>query len=163
MSALFVAADFLNEFEPPELAEDALFFVVAHSELQTDDEGDDVMVWVEDRTRVTDSPIIAAAWALVLTGVSDDGRNPDPLARITAFAVDPIDAIEYEDQLLPGESVAMYVTMDAEFIAPHDPEFEELDSECAAWLEIIKLFGNGPDADDADDAEDETAEAAPEA
>ena len=56
--------------------------------------------------------MLAVAWALLLTGVADDGSNPLPLARVRAFAVDPQEHAEADLDELPGERVVLYVESD---------------------------------------------------
>ena len=93
---VLITSEFLTEYQPPDLGEDANFFVVARTEGFGEDEGNGGSAlgvgWIEDRTRVTDSAVLAVAWALLLTGVADDGSNPLPLARVRAFARRPAGA-----------------------------------------------------------------------
>lgn len=142
MTPLFISSEFLTAFRPPPLAKDARYFALAHSDYFGDDDEDGRVGWIEDRTRVTDSPAIAVAWALVLTGVADDGSNPMPLARIKAFSVDPMDAMADEEGDLPGEHVVLYVTDGGEVLSPSDPEFKAIDAKTAEWSEIIKFLDN---------------------
>jgi hypothetical protein len=141
MPPLFISSEFLATFRPPPLAEDAHYFAVAHSDYFGDNE-DGRVGWIEDRTRVTDSPAIAVAWALALTGVADDGSNPLPLARIKAFSVNPIDAISDEEGDLPGEQIVIYVTDEGEVLSQSDPEFKAIDAKTMEWSEIIKFLDN---------------------
>jgi len=140
MPALFVSGDFLTGFEPPELEDDAKFFAVAYSENAVDDIEVDEIGWIEDRTRITDDIVVAALWAIMLTGVSDDGSNAQPLARVTAFAVDPIDADSDVEEPLPGERVVLYVTGDGHFVTTGTEDFAELHADVGAWDEVIKTF-----------------------
>jgi hypothetical protein len=118
MAPLLISSEFIASFRPPTLADDARYFAVAHSDSFGNDDEDCRVGWIEDRTRVTDSPVIAAAWALMLTGVADDGSNPLPLARIKAFSVNPIDSTSDKEDDLPGEHVVMYVTDEGEVLSP---------------------------------------------
>jgi len=138
MTPLFISSEFLTSFQPPPLAREANYLVVAYSENFGDDSEADQIGWFEDRTRVTDSPVIAVTWALALTGIADDGSNSLPLARIKAFSVDPMENAGDEDGDLPGEHVAMYVTVEGEILSPSDTGFKEVDAEVAEWPEIIK-------------------------
>lgn len=142
MASLFISSEFLTIFRPPPLAEDAHYFALAYSDYFCNEDEDGRVGWIEDRTRVTDSPAIAVAWALALTGVADDGSNPLPLARIKAFSVNPIDAMSDEEGDLPGEHVVMYVTVEGEVLPPSDPEFKAIDAKTAEWSEIIKFLDN---------------------
>jgi len=140
MPALFVSGDFMTGFEPPELEDDATFFAVAYSENAVDDIEVDEVGWIEDRTRVTDNVVVAALWAIMLTGVSDDGSNPYPLARITSFAVDPIEANSDVEEPLPGERVVLYVTGDGHFVNAGTEDFASLHADVEPWDEVIKTF-----------------------
>ena len=77
---MLITSEFLTDYEPPDLGPDANFFVVARTEGFGDEDenggGALGVGWIEDRTRVTDSAVLAVAWALLLTGVADDGSNP---------------------------------------------------------------------------------------
>lgn len=143
MAALFVADEFLTEFEPPPLGHDARFFVIARNGRIRDE--DDHQDWFEDRTRVTNSITIAALWALALSGDADDGSNPKPLARVTAFAVDPLEARENDAGELEGEQVVLYVSADGEVLAKGTEAFASLHSAVREWPEIIKSFVEASD------------------
>lgn len=151
MPALFVSGDFMTGFEPPELEDDANFFAVAYSENAVDDIEVDEVGWIEDRTRITDSVVVAALWAVLLTGIADDGSNPYPIARITSFAVDPIEADSDSEEPLPGERVVLYVTADGHFVTAGDDEFAALHADVEAWDEVIKTFDGDLDDVESDD------------
>ena len=106
---MLITSEFLTDYQPPDLGADANFFVVARTEGFGEEGGNGGTAlgvgWIEDRTRVTDSAVLAVAWALLLTGVADDGSNPLPLARVRAFAADPSEHADAELDALPGERV----------------------------------------------------------
>jgi hypothetical protein len=149
---MLITSEFLTEYQPPDLGEDANFFVVARTEGFGDDDengGGSIGVgWIEDRTRVTDSAVLAVAWALLLTGVADDGSNPLPLARIRAFAVDPQEHADADLDQLEGERVVLYVESDGTILEADDDEFVAYERQTGDWSEIVKVFF--------DDDEDET-------
>jgi hypothetical protein len=145
---MLISAEFLTDYEPPDLGEDAGFFVVARTEAFGDDDGHGGTGWIEDRTRVTDSAVLAVAWALMLTGVADDGTNPLPLARVRAFAVDPSEHADAALDELPGERVVLYVEADGTILSRDDDEFADLDAETGQWSEIVKIFADEDDEDE---------------
>ena len=141
---MLITSEFLTEYQPPDLGEDANFFVVARTEGFGDDEGNGGgsigVGWIEDRTRVTDSAVLAVAWAILLTGVADDGSNPLPIARIRAFAVDPQEHADADLDQLPGERVVLYVETDGTIIEADEAEFAALEKQTGEWSEIVKVF-----------------------
>jgi hypothetical protein len=142
---MLITTEFLTECEPPDLGEEANFFVVA----RTESFGDDGVGWIEDRTRVTDSPVLAVAWALLLTGVADDGANPLPIARVRTFAVDPQEHADADLDQLPGERIVLYVETDGTILTREDEEFTTLDERTGDWGEIVKIYSDeGEDEDD---------------
>ncbi len=143
MPALFVADEFLTEFEPPPLGDDARFFVITRNG-RIRDEGDH-QDWFEDRTRVTNSITIATLWALALSGDADDGSNPQPLARVTAFAVDPLEARENDVGELEGDHVVLYVSADGNILVKGTEAFDSLHSAAREWPEIIKSYAETHD------------------
>jgi hypothetical protein len=150
---MLITSEFLTDYEPPDLGEDANFFVVARTEsfgADEDGNGDGGSVgWIEDRTRVTDSPVLAVAWALLLTGVADDGANPLPVARVRAFAVDPTEHADAELDDLPGERVVLYVETDGTILSRADgEEFTSLDTRTGDWSEIVKIYSEDGDEDE---------------
>ena len=98
--------------------------------------------WIEDRTRVTDSAVLAVAWALLLTGVADDGSNPLPLARVRTFAVDPQEHAEADLDQLEGERVVLYVESDGTILDASDPEFADYERETGEWSELVKIYSD---------------------
>ena len=64
--------------------------------------------------------MLAVAWALLLTGVADDGSNPLPIARIRTFAVDPQEHADADLDQLAGERVVLYVETDGTIIEADD-------------------------------------------
>jgi len=143
---MLITPEFLSEYEPPDLGPDANFFVVARTEGfgEDDDNGGSAagVGWIEDRTRVTSSPVLAVAWALVLTGVADDGSNPLPLARVRAFAVDPSEHADAELDGLPGERVVLYVETDGTILSAADEEFADYEARTGEWSEIVKIYSD---------------------
>jgi hypothetical protein len=142
MPGILLTRGFLDDYEPPDLPDGFDFFTVAHSELlDPDAEGDDVELgWIEDRTRVTDDPAIAFAWAVLLAGMVDDGDNPQPLARVTAYPLDPLDVADWEDAG-PAEHVVVYVTEAGESLTPGDDgEGDALHAQVADWPELHKTL-----------------------
>lgn len=138
MSGITISREFLDAYEPPEVPDGFTFFTVAMSEVLGGDEG---AGWVEDRTRVTTDPAIAFAWAVLLAGMADDGENPQPLARVTAFAVDPLDVTDWEEDA-PAEHVTVFVDADGVALLPGDEdEGDALLAEIADWPEVYKTFG----------------------
>jgi hypothetical protein len=141
---MLITSEFLTEYQPPDLGEDANFFVVARTEGFGDDDGNGGgsmgVGWIEDRTRVTDSAVLAVAWAILLTGVADDGSNPLPIARIRAFAVDPQEHADADLDQLPGERVVLYVETDGTIIEADEAEFAALEKQTGEWSEIVKVF-----------------------
>ena len=104
--------------------------------------------WIEDRTRVTSSAVLAVAWALLLTGVADDGSNPMPLARVRAFAVDPQEHAEAELDQLPGERVVLYVESDGTILdAADDGVRRNTSSATGEWSEVVKIYSDEEDDD----------------
>jgi hypothetical protein len=150
---MLITTEFLTEFEPPDLGEEANFFVVARTESfgGDDDNGGGPVGWIEDRTRVTDSPVLAVAWALLLTGVADDGSNPLPIARVRTFAVDPQEHADADLDQLPGERIVLYVETDGTILTRDDEEFAALDERTGDWGEIVKIYSD--DDEDEDDVE----------
>ena len=143
---MLISAEFLTDYEPPDLGGDARFFVVARTESFGDD-GDGGgsggrVGWIEDRTRITDSAVLAVAWALLLTGVADDGINPLPIARVRAFAVDPSDHADAELDELPGERIVLYVETDGSIFSRDEEEFVALDERTSEWSEIVKIYSD---------------------
>jgi hypothetical protein len=162
---MLITTEFPTEFEPPDLGDEANFFVVARTESfgGDDDErsggeppGRDrsggPVGWIEDRTRVTDSPVLAVAWALLLTGVADDGANPLPIARVRTFAVDPQEHADADLDQLPGERIVLYVETDGTILTREDEEFTALDERTGDWGEIVKIYSDDED-EDSDDVE----------
>jgi hypothetical protein len=140
---MLITSEFLTDFQPPDLGGDANFFVVARTEAFGDDDGGGPIGWIEDRTRVTDSAVLAVAWALLLTGVADDGSNPLPLARVRAFAVDPSEHAEADLDDLPGERVVLYAETDGTIISRADEEdFAALEERTGEWSEIVKIYSD---------------------
>jgi hypothetical protein len=143
---VLITSEFLTQYEPPDLGPDANFFVVARTEGFGEDEengGSALGVgWIEDRTRVTDSAVLAVAWALLLTGVADDGSNPLPLARVRAFAVDPSEHADAELDALPGERVVLYVESDGTILDASDAEFGDYEQRTGEWSEIVKIYSD---------------------
>jgi hypothetical protein len=141
-----ITSEFLTEYEPPDLGPDARFFVVARTEGFGGDDGNGGSAigvgWIEDRTRVTDSATLAVAWALLLTGVADDGSNPLPLARVRAFAVDPQEHADADLDQLPGERVVLYVETDGTILDPSDDEFAGYERRTGEWSEIVKIYSD---------------------
>ena len=141
---MLITSEFLTEYQPPDLGEDANFFVVARTEGFGDDDGNGGgsmgVGWIEDRTRVTDSAVLAVAWAILLTGVADDGSNPLPIARIRTFAVDPQEHADADLDQLPGERVVLYVETDGTIIEADEEEFAALEKQTGEWSEIVKVF-----------------------
>jgi len=149
---VLITSEFLTDYEPPDLGADANFFVVARTEgFGEDDEngGEALGVgWIEDRTRVTSSPVLAVAWALLLTGVADDGSNPWPLARVRAFKVDPSDHAEANLDDLPGERVVLYVESDGAILSAADEEFADYEQRTGDWSEIVKIYSDEEEAEE---------------
>jgi hypothetical protein len=141
---VLITSEFLTEYRPPDLGEDANFFVVARTEGFGEDEGNGGSAlgvgWIEDRTRVTDSAVLAVAWALLLTGVADDGSNPLPLARVRAFAVNPQEHAEADLDQLEGERVVLYVESDGTILDRGDDEFADYERQTGEWSEIVKIY-----------------------
>ncbi len=141
---MLITSEFLTEYQPPDLGENARFFVVARTEGFGEDDGNGGAAlgvgWIEDRTRVTDSAVLAIAWAFLLTGVADDGSNPLPIARIRAFAVDPQEHADADLDQLPGERVVLYVETDGTIIEADEAEFAALEKQTGEWSEIVKVF-----------------------
>ncbi len=150
---MLITTEFLTEFEPPDLGPDANFFVVARTESfgDEDENGGGPVGWIEDRTRITDSPVLAVAWALLLTGVADDGSNPLPIARVRTFAVDPQEHADADLDQLPGERIVLYVETDGTILTRDDEEFAALDERTGDWGEIVKIYSD--DDEDEDDVE----------
>jgi hypothetical protein len=150
---MLITSEFLTEYQPPDLGEDANFFVVARTEGFGDDDGNGGgsigVGWIEDRTRVTDSAVLAIAWAFLLTGVADDGSNPLPLARIRAFAVDPQEHADADLDQLPGERVVLYVETDGTILEVDDDEFAAYEKQTGDWSEIVKVFYDEDEDEDA--------------
>ncbi len=142
MPGILLTRGFLDDYEPPEIPEGFDYFTVAHSELvDPETEGEEVELgWIEDRTRVTTDPAIAFAWAVLLAGMVDDGDNPQPLARVTAYLVDPIEVTDWEDEP-PEEHVVVYVAETGESIVPGDDgEGDALHAAVAEWPELHKTL-----------------------
>ena len=141
---MLITSEFLTEYQPPDMGEDANFFVVARTEGFGEDDGNGGgsmgVGWIEDRTRVTDSAVLAVAWAFLLTGVADDGSNPLPIARVRAFAVDPQEHADADLDQLPGERVVLYVETDGTIIEADEAEFAALEKQTGEWSEIVKVF-----------------------
>jgi hypothetical protein len=157
---VLITSEFLTDYEPPDLGPDASFFVVARTEGFGEEEdersGDEPagrgsggsaigVGWIEDRTRVTDSAVLAVAWALLLTGVADDGSNPWPLARVRAFAVDPSDHAEANLDDLPGERIVLYVESDGTILSAADEEFADYEQRTGGWSEVVKIYSEEED------------------
>jgi len=146
---MLITSEFLTEYEPPDLGPDANFFVVARTEGFGEDEGNGGaslgVGWIEDRTRVTDSAVLAVAWALLLTGVADDGSNPLPIARVRTFAVDPSEHAEADLDQLPGERVVLYVETDGTILEAADEDFAALEKQTGEWSEIVKIYSDEDD------------------
>jgi hypothetical protein len=143
---VLITSEFLTEYHPPDLGADASFFVVARTEgFGEEDNGGSALGdgWIEDRTRVTDSAVLAVAWALLLTGVADDGSNPLPLARVRAFAVNPQEHAEADLGQLEGERVVLYVESDGTILDASDPEFADYELQTGEWSEIVKIYSDG--------------------
>jgi hypothetical protein len=149
---MLITSEFLTEYQPPDLGEDANFFVVARTEGFGDDDdngsGSMGVGWIEDRTRITTSSVLAVAWALLLTGVADDGSNPLPIARIRAFAVDPQEHAEADLDQLPGERVVLYVETDGTILEADDEQFAAYERQTGDWSEIVKIYSDDEDDDD---------------
>jgi hypothetical protein len=149
---VLITSEFLTEYQPPDLGPDANFFVVARTEGFGEDDGNGGgplgVGWIEDRTRVTSSAVLAVAWALLLTGVADDGTNPIPLARIRAFAVDPQEHAQAELDQLPGERVVLYVESDGAILDASDEEFAEYQKREGDWSELVKIYSDEGDEDE---------------
>ena len=143
---MLITSEFLTEYQPPDLGENASFFVVARTEGFGEDDGNGGsglrVGWIEDRTRVTDSAVLAVAWALLLTGVADDGSNPLPLARVRTFAVDPQEHAEADLDQLEGERVVLYVESDGTILDASDPEFADYERETGEWSELVKIYSD---------------------
>jgi hypothetical protein len=140
---MLITSEFLTEYEPPDLGPDASFFVVARTESFGDEgNGGGPVGWIEDRTRVTDSAVLAVAWALLLTGVADDGSNPLPLARVRAFAVDPSEHADADLDQLPGERVVLYVEPDGTILDAGHEDFAALEQRTGDWSEIVKIYSD---------------------
>ena len=149
---MLITSEFLTEYQPPDLGPDANFFVVARTEGFGEDDGNGGgtmgVGWIEDRTRVTDSAVLAVAWALLLTGVADDGSNPLPLARIRAFAVDPQEHAQADLDQLPGERVVLYVESDGSILEAGEDEFADYERQTGEWSEIVKIYSDDEDEDE---------------
>jgi hypothetical protein len=147
---VIVTSEFLTDYEPPDLGADANFFVVARTEGFGEEEGNGGTAlgvgWVEDRTRITDSAVLAVAWALLLTGVADDGANPWPLARVRAFAVDPSEHAEANLDDLPGERVVLFVESDGTILSAADEEFADYERRTGDWSEVVKIYSEEDEA-----------------
>jgi len=148
---VLITSEFLTEYQPPDLGPDANFFVVARTEGFGDDDGNGGAAlgvgWIEDRTRVTSSAVLAVAWALLLTGVADDGSNPIPLARVRAFAVDPQEHAQAELDQLPGERVVLYVESDGTILDASDADFAQYEQRGGEWSEVVKIYSDEEDDD----------------
>jgi hypothetical protein len=146
---VLITSEFLTDYEPPDLGADANFFVVARTEGFGEEEGNGGEAlgvgWIEDRTRVTSSPVLAVAWALLLTGVADDGSNPWPLARVRTFEVDPSDHAEATLGDLPGERIVLYVESDGAILSAADEEFAGYEQRTGDWSEIVKIYSDEED------------------
>jgi hypothetical protein len=162
---MLITSEFLTEYQPPDLGVDANFFVVARTESFGDDDdersGDEPVGrgrsgsptgvgWIEDRTRITDSAVLAVAWALLLTGVADDGSNPLPIARIRAFAVDPSEHADADLDQLEGERVVLYVESDGTILDAGDDQFAAYEKQTGEWSEIVKVFFDEDEDEDTD-------------
>jgi hypothetical protein len=149
---VLITSEFLTEYQPPDLGPEANFFVVARTEGFGDDEengGGAIGVgWIEDRTRVTSSAVLAIAWAFLLTGVADDGSNPLPLARIRAFAVDPQEHAQADLDQLPGERVVLYVESDGTILEASEDEFADYERQTGDWSEIVKIYSDEDEDED---------------
>src|SRR3954469_1389082 len=149
---MLITSEFLTEYQPPDLGEDANYFVVARTERFGEDDGNGGgamgIGWIEDRTRVTDSAVLAVAWALLLTGVADDGSNPLPIARIRAFAVDPQEHADADLDQLEGERVVLYVESDGTILEADDDEFAAYERQTGEWSEIVKIYSDDDEDDD---------------
>jgi hypothetical protein len=139
VAPLFVSREFLESYEPPPLPASAKCFTVGYSQARELPDGETYCSWLEDRTRATDSPAVAIAWALMLAGLADDGENSHPLARVTGFSVDPTDRLEDDEGLLPGEQTVFYVGVDGEVLSPGVGAFSEFENLTAEWSEIVKI------------------------
>jgi hypothetical protein len=158
---VLITSEFLTDYRPPDLGADANFFVIARTEGfgADDDEGADPdanggargIGWIEDRTRVTDSSVLAVAWAILLSGVADDGANPLPLARVRTFAVDPQEHPQVDLDHLPGERIVLYVESDGTILDAGDDDFAALERQTGEWSEIVKIYSD--DGEDDDDEE----------
>jgi hypothetical protein len=141
---VLITSEFLTSYQPPDLGENANFFVVARTEGFGEEEGNGGTAmgvgWIEDRTRVTDSAVLAVAWALLLTGVADDGSNPLPLARVRTFAVDPQEHADADLDQLEGERVVLYVESDGTILDATDAEFADYERQTGEWSEIVKIY-----------------------
>jgi hypothetical protein len=141
---VIVTSEFLTDYTPPVLGENANFFVVARTEGFGEEDGNGGSAmgvgWIEDRTRVTDSAVLAVAWALLLTGVADDGSNPLPLARIRAFGVNPQEHADADLDQLEGERVVLYVESDGTILDASDDEFGDYERQTGEWSEIVKIY-----------------------
>jgi len=150
---VLITSEFLTDYQPPDLGADANFFVVARTEGFGEEGGNGGTAlgvgWIEDRTRVTDSAVLAVAWALLLTGVADDGSNPLPLARVRAFAADPSEHADAELDALPGERVVLYIEGDGTILSAADEEFADYNQRTADWSEIVKIYSDDEDEDEA--------------
>lgn len=146
---MLITSEFLTDYQPPDLGADANFFVVARTEGFGEEGGNGgtalAVGWIEDRTRVTDSAMLAVAWALLLTGVADDGSNPLPLARVRAFAVDPSEHADAELDDLPGERVVLYIEGDGTILSAADEDFASYVTRTGDWSEIIKIYSDEDD------------------
>ena len=89
--------------------------------------------------------MLAVAWALLLTGVADDGSNPWPLARVRTFAVDPSDHAEANLDDLPGERIVLYVESDGAILSAADEEFAGNEKRTGDWSEIVKIYSEEED------------------
>ena len=149
---MLITSEFLTEYQPPDLGPDANFFVVARTEGFGDDDGNGGAAlgvgWIEDRTRVTSSAVLAVAWALLLTGVADDGSNPLPIARIRTFAVDPQEHADADLDQLPGERIVLYVETDGTILERDDEDFIALDARTGDWGEIVKIYSDEEEAEE---------------
>jgi hypothetical protein len=146
---VIVTSEFLTEYRPPDLGADANFFVVARTEGFGEGEGNGGSAigvgWIEDRTRVTDSAVLAVAWALLLTGVADDGSNPLPLARVRAFAVNPQEHASADLDQLEGERVVLYVESDGTILDASDDAFADYERQTGEWSELVKVYTDDED------------------
>ena len=144
---MLITAEFLTDYAPPDLGEEANFFVIARTEAFGEGNGDGLPGWIEDRTRITTSPVLAVAWALLLTGVADDGANPLPLARVRTFAVDPAENAEADLDTLPGERVVLYVETDGTILGREEAQFADYERQTGEWSEIVKIYADEEDED----------------